>query len=135
MAWTPVFVSYGSMPSTLAPSPGTVVDVWVTWLDEEAIQVFDGTEHANPSERPLYVNSTIKGADYQFEGPDPDSMRVFLSCFGPLTIDESTHNELVTHVQKGGDLRHGSSTEASEFTRRTGEMFQMIASTAEFQFE
>jgi len=32
-------------------------------------------------------------------------------------------------------LRHGSSSEQSDFTRRTGEMFQMIASTAEFQFE
>ena len=91
VAWTPVFVSYGSMPATLTPSPGTDVDLWVTWLDDEAIQVFDGTEHDNPSGRPLYVNSTIKGADYQFEGPDPDNMQVYLSCFGPLTIDGKTY--------------------------------------------
>ena len=91
VTWTPVFVSYGSMPSTLAPSQGTVVDLWVTWLDEETLQAFDGTEHANPSDRPLYVNSRIKGADYAFEGPDPENIDVFLSCFGPLTIDGKTY--------------------------------------------
>jgi hypothetical protein len=91
VAWTPVFVSYGSMPSTLTSSPGTVVDLWVTWLDKEALQVFDGTEHDNPSGRPLYVNSTIKGADYQFEGPDPGNMQVYISCFGALTIDGKTY--------------------------------------------
>jgi len=42
---------------------------------------------------------------------------------------------LVTHSQKDGDLRHGSDAERSEFTRRSGEMFQMLASTSEFQFE
>ena len=58
-----------------------------------------------------------------------------LDVIGPLSIDEATHRELVAHSQKGGDLRHESSADQSEFTRRSGEMFQMIASTAEFQFE
>ena len=58
-----------------------------------------------------------------------------LDLIGPITVDDGTKSELVAHAQKSGDLRHGSSTEHSDFTRRTGEMFQMIASTAEFQFE
>ena len=58
-----------------------------------------------------------------------------LDVIGPITVDDSTHNELVAHAQKGGELKHGNSAEQTEFTRRTGEMFQMIASTAEFQFE
>ena len=52
-----------------------------------------------------------------------------------MTVDQATRNELVEHAQKSGDLRHSSGSEQSEFTRRSGEMFQMIASTAEFQFE
>ncbi len=58
-----------------------------------------------------------------------------LDLIGPITVDDGTRSELVAHAQKAGDLRHGSSSEQSDFTRRTGEMFQMIASTAEFQFE
>jgi len=58
-----------------------------------------------------------------------------LDLIGPITVDDGTLSELVAHAQKAGDLRHGSSSEQSDFTRRTGEMFQMIASTAEFQFE
>ncbi|MCI0782571.1 MAG: hypothetical protein J4N93_14860, partial [Chloroflexi bacterium] len=58
-----------------------------------------------------------------------------LDLIGPITVDEGTRNELVAHAQRSGDLRHGSSAEETEFTRRTGEMFQMIAATAEFQFE
>jgi uncharacterized protein (DUF1800 family) len=58
-----------------------------------------------------------------------------LDLVGPLAVDGGTHGELVAHVQKGGALRHRTAAEQAEFTRRTGEMFQMIASTAEFQFE
>ena len=58
-----------------------------------------------------------------------------LDVIGPLNVDDATREELIAHAQKGGELRHGSGSEQSEFTRRTGEMFQMIASTAEFQFE
>ena len=90
VAWTPVFVSYGSMPSTITPSPGTTVDVWITWLDEDAITAMDGTEHANPAERPLYVKTTLKDAEYAFDGPEPAQMEVYVSCFGALTINGKT---------------------------------------------
>jgi len=58
-----------------------------------------------------------------------------LDVVGPLVVDDATREELISHAQKGGELKHSPGAEESEFTRRTGEMFQMIASTAEFQFE
>jgi uncharacterized protein (DUF1800 family) len=57
-----------------------------------------------------------------------------LDLVGQLQVTEETRKELVTHAQRGGELRHSSEAEQSEFTRRSGEMFQMIAATSEFQF-
>jgi hypothetical protein len=58
-----------------------------------------------------------------------------LDLTGPLDVTPDTLAELKAHAQKDGDLRHGTPAEREAFTRRTGEMFQMIAATAEFQFE
>jgi uncharacterized protein (DUF1800 family) len=58
-----------------------------------------------------------------------------LDLTGPLEVTADTMNELKSHAQKGGNLSHSNEAERTEFTRRTGEMFQMIAATAEFQFE
>ncbi len=57
-----------------------------------------------------------------------------LDLVGPLTISDETRSELVGHVAQGGDLRHGNDDERTDFTRRVGETFQMIATTSEFQF-
>ena len=57
-----------------------------------------------------------------------------LDMVGQLQVTPATHEELVSHAQRGGDLRHGSDADRAEFTRRTGEMFQMIAATSEYQF-
>jgi len=57
-----------------------------------------------------------------------------LDLVGPLELTEDTRNELTNHAQKSGELIHGSDAERADFTRRTGEMLQMIAATAEFQF-
>lgn len=35
---------YGSIPATLAASPGTTVELWITWLDEPALARMDATE-------------------------------------------------------------------------------------------
>jgi uncharacterized protein (DUF1800 family) len=57
-----------------------------------------------------------------------------LDVVGPLEVTQETRKELVAHVQRGGELRHGTDQEQAEFTRRSGEMFQMIAATSEYQF-
>ena len=53
---------------------------------------------------------------------------------GCLNLSDDTRNQLVAHAQRGGEARHGTAAEQAEFARRGGEMFQMIASTAEYQF-
>ena len=57
-----------------------------------------------------------------------------LDLVGPMTVADETRKELVNHVATAGELRHGSESERASFTRRAGEMFQMIATTSEFQF-
>ena len=56
-----------------------------------------------------------------------------LDLIGPVDVMTHTRNELTTYARKGGELRHGTEGEQAEFTRRVGEMLQMISATAEFQ--
>jgi uncharacterized protein (DUF1800 family) len=49
---------------------------------------------------------------------------------GCLNMSDDTRSQLVAHAQKGGVV---SSANQSEFASRAGEMFQMIAATAEYQ--
>ena len=58
-----------------------------------------------------------------------------LDMTGPVQLTADTRNQLVSHASREGELRHGTDDERATFARRSGEMFQMIASTAEFQFE
>ena len=53
---------------------------------------------------------------------------------GCLNLTEGTRSELIAHAQQGGDLKHSNADEQAAFISRAGEMFQMIAATAEYQF-
>ena len=57
-----------------------------------------------------------------------------LEVVGPLPVHGETREELLAHARRGGEVRYGADGQDAEFTRRAGEMFQMIASTAEYQF-
>jgi hypothetical protein len=57
-----------------------------------------------------------------------------IDLIGCLNITQDTRQSLVEHAQRAGELRHGTDAERAEFTRRSGEMFQMLAATGEFQF-
>ncbi len=57
-----------------------------------------------------------------------------LDMVGPISVAAETRAELVSHASKAGTLRHGTDSERADFARRAGEMFQMIATTSEFQF-
>jgi uncharacterized protein (DUF1800 family) len=57
-----------------------------------------------------------------------------IDMVGSLNVTDSTRQALVAYAQKGGDISLGTAKERGEFTRRCGEMFQMIAATGEFQF-
>jgi uncharacterized protein (DUF1800 family) len=57
-----------------------------------------------------------------------------IDLVGCLNVTDGTRQSLIAHAQRQGELRHGTDAERAEFTRRSGEMFQMLASTGEFQF-
>jgi len=57
-----------------------------------------------------------------------------LDLVGQLQVTDETYNELVSHAQREGALKHQSDSEKEEFIRRSGEMLQMIAATSEYQF-
>jgi hypothetical protein len=57
-----------------------------------------------------------------------------IDLVGCLNVTGTTRQSLVEHAQRQGELRHGTDAERGEFTHRCGEMFQMLASTGEFQF-
>jgi len=57
-----------------------------------------------------------------------------IDMVGCLNVTDDTRRELIAHAQRGGELRHGTDAERAAFTRRCGEMFQMLAATSEFQF-
>ncbi len=57
-----------------------------------------------------------------------------LDLVGPMTIANETRNELVSHISESGQLACSSESQRADFTRRASEVFQMIATTSEFQF-
>jgi hypothetical protein len=86
VVWTPLFVGYGGMPATIAPSPGTEVDVWITWLGPAETARMNDSEGAGS----LYADVLLAGAKYRFDGPQPNGVRLYVSCSGALTIDGET---------------------------------------------
>lgn len=57
-----------------------------------------------------------------------------IDMLGCLNITADTRRELIAHAQRGGELRHGNDAERTAFATRCSEMFQMLASTSEYQF-
>jgi uncharacterized protein (DUF1800 family) len=57
-----------------------------------------------------------------------------IDMLGCQNVTADTRRELVEHAQRGGELRHGTEAERTAFNNRCSEMFQMLASTSEFQF-
>ena len=57
-----------------------------------------------------------------------------IDMVGCLNVTADTRRELIAHAERGGELRHRTAAERTAFTNRCSEMFQMLASTSEFQF-
>jgi hypothetical protein len=57
-----------------------------------------------------------------------------LDLLGPIEVGESTLLGLIEFAEKGGTLRNRTEEERIDFTRRVGQMLQMIVATQEFQF-
>jgi uncharacterized protein (DUF1800 family) len=83
-----------------------------------------------PGVRPLVDRLMARGARLS-----PDAfVEGCIDMIGCHNVTKDTREALIAHAKRGGDLRHGTDAERSEFTRRCGEMFQMLAATGEFQF-
>ena len=83
IAWSPLFVAYGAMPATIIPSPGTEVEVWVTWLNRAAVERMDASEGSGG----LYASGILRDAQLELDGPRPREVRVYVSCYGALRVN------------------------------------------------
>ncbi|MDF1793588.1 MAG: hypothetical protein P1U88_16865 [Thalassobaculaceae bacterium] len=74
---------YGAVPATLAPSPGTEVELWITWLDEAALHRMDETEAVGVNYGRHDQDLDIVAAD----GPAPRTALVYRALRGCLSFD------------------------------------------------
>jgi hypothetical protein len=116
------------------------VEGWHTgheWIDSGTLveRINFASEYLGNTQLPG-VKSLIDRLMAQSSGPlSPEEfVEGCLDLVGPLDVTEDTRRELLNHASRGGEVRHRTQAEKAEFTRRAGEMFQMIAATAEFQF-
>ncbi len=56
-----------------------------------------------------------------------------LDLIGPITVAESTRQELIAHARAGGEVRFGSESEDRSSAERIKEVLQLIVSTREYQ--
>ena len=57
-----------------------------------------------------------------------------LDLMGPLQVAEKTRESLLAHVRQAGPLCLDTEEERRSFSRRVGEMLQMIVASAEYQY-
>jgi hypothetical protein len=115
------------------------VEGWHTgqeWIDSGTLveRVNFAADYLGRTELPG-VRTMIERVTPQGERLAPEEfVKRCIDVVGNTNLAESTRETLVAHVKQGGDLRLSNAAERKDFTRRCGEMFQMIAATAEFQF-
>lgn len=76
---------YGAVPATLAPSPGTEVELWITWLDAAAMRRMDETEAVGVNYAREEQALDIVAAD----GPVPERALVYNALRGCLNFDDA----------------------------------------------
>lgn len=74
---------YGAVPATLARSPGTEVELWITWLDAETLRRMDETEAVGVNYRREERGLDVVAA----HGPAPERALVYTALRGCLTFD------------------------------------------------
>ena len=57
-----------------------------------------------------------------------------LDLIGPLEVNQSTRQELLTQAQEDGDLKWDTAEEAIAAERRIGIMLALVAASREYQF-
>lgn len=78
--------AYGSVPATLFPSPGTVLQTFITWLDEAALGVMHATEQPGIN----YHYAALDGIEVAVEGLGTlDRAYAYISVVGCLVHDDA----------------------------------------------
>ena len=58
-----------------------------------------------------------------------------LELLGAVRIQDETRQQLLSHIEAGGEVKRGSTEEESQaFGKRVTEVLQLIAATREYQF-
>ena len=83
VVWSPHLVFNGAMPSTIVPSRGTVVEVWITWLDERELKRMHDTEGVGT----LYSYGALPLSRLASEVPLSEPPHVYVDCYGALALD------------------------------------------------
>jgi hypothetical protein len=81
VAWSPNFSFNGSLPATIAPSPGTRAQVWVNWLNADQLQRMNATESVGQ----MYALGRLR-APLRFPGPSVGAPLVYVDCAGSLQV-------------------------------------------------
>jgi hypothetical protein len=86
VTWSPQLVFNGAMPSTLVPSPGTLVSTWITWLGARELRRMNATEGVGS----LYSVGRLRGVHLRAPGPRIADPLVYEDCRGSLRIGNET---------------------------------------------
>ena len=71
------------MPATIVPSPGTVVEVWITWLDDRELARMNETEGAGT----LYSYGILSPVQIDSDVALPGPPHAYVDCAGALELD------------------------------------------------
>jgi hypothetical protein len=80
------------------------------------------------------IQSMLTRLQSQGELPPEGFVDSCLDLIGPLELQPEVRQRLVEHADEGGTLSWRTEHDASNSTKRFGEMLQMIASLREFQY-
>ena len=83
VVWSPHLVFNGGMPATIVGSPGTVAEVWITWLDDVELKRMHETEGAGT----VYSFGTLPSARIVSKVPLSEPPHVYVDCHGALALD------------------------------------------------
>jgi hypothetical protein len=83
VVWSPHLGFRGAMPATIVRSPGTVVEVWINWLDDLALERMHDTEGAGT----MYSYGTMSPSRLASETPLSEPPHVYIDCTGALALD------------------------------------------------
>jgi hypothetical protein len=82
VVWSPHLVFNGAMPATIARSRGTVVEVWINWLDDVELKRMHDSEGVGT----LYSYGTLPPSALTSDVPLSEPPHVYVDCYGALAL-------------------------------------------------